>query len=123
MAAVSMISMVRNDRYQQLVKELRSEYHCEDVGALADRIVADEAADFHWAARIRDRYLGQWLDGDRCLGEGGEDFARMAIMSFLGGRWHAGSCVVDGEGRAVELLWLQSFEGIEDAEGAFAYVR
>lgn len=115
--------MVRIDPYARLVDQLQCEYRCRDVGALADRILAAEAADFHWEARVRERYLGQWIGIGTAPDDGEDDLARMAVLSLLGGRWHAGICVVDGEGEAVQLLWLQSFAGLEEAESAFARTR
>lgn len=119
MTMVSAVSQVRMDPYQQLVEELRIELRCADVGALADRIVEAEAADFHWSARVRERYLGQFTSADLDFESCDEELVRVAIMSFLGGRWHAASCIVDGEGRVLDLLWLQSFEDVEEAETAF----
>lgn len=83
---------------------------------IASRILEAEAADFHWEARVRERYLGLHLDDD--IGAG-EDLSRIAILSDLGGQWHAGVCLVDGEGCVETLLWLRSFPGLEDAEMTF----
>ena len=59
---------------------------------------------------MKERYLGQHFDVGLGVDEDDIELARIAILSFLGGRWHAGMCLVDGEGRAVDLLWKQSFE-------------
>lgn len=83
---------------------------------IASRILEAEAADFHWEARVRERYLGLHLDDDFGAGE---DLSRVAILSDLGGQWHAGVCLVDGEGRVETLLWLRSFARLEDAETTF----
>ena len=104
-----------NARCDALVEDLRAEF-----GAiLADRILEAEAADYLWEARVRERYLGQHLDvgfGDF----GGErELSRIAILSFLGGLWHTASCLVDGEGMAVDLLWKHSFDSRDAAEAAF----
>ncbi|HET7577031.1 MAG TPA: hypothetical protein VFK19_10790 [Sphingomicrobium sp.] len=111
------------DAYEQLVEGLRSEFGCNDVGAIAARIVESEQAEFHWEARVRERYLGQHFPYECSDEEGAEDFSQMAILSFLAGRWHAGVCVVDGEGCASELLWLLSFERRRDAADAFVRAR
>ena len=108
------------DAYGQLVRELQAEFDHSDVGALADRIVDAEAADFYWEARVKERYLGHDLDGIIGLQEGDEELVRVAFLSVLAGRWHVGSCLVDGEGRAVDLLWKQSLSSLEGAETAFA---
>jgi hypothetical protein len=44
-------------------------------------------------------------------------------LSVLAGRWHAGVCLVDGDGRAADLPWLCSFDRREDAAEAFARAR
>ena len=112
---MTMISATANARCDALVEDLRAEF-----GAiLADRILEAEAADYLWEARVRERYLGQHLDvgfGDF----GGErELSRIAILSFLGGLWHTASCLVDGEGMAVDLLWKHSFDSRDAAEAAF----
>lgn len=83
---------------------------------LASRILEAEAADFHWQARVRERYIGQHLDDDFGCGE---ELSRIAILSDLGGQWHAGVCLVDGDGEVEALLWLRSFAGLEDAHLTF----
>jgi hypothetical protein len=83
---------------------------------IASRILEAEAADFHWQARVRERYLGQYLDDG--FGSG-EELSRVAILSELGGQWHAGVCLVDGDGAVETLLWLRTFGRAEDAIDAF----
>jgi hypothetical protein len=79
---------------------------------IASRILEAEAADFHWSARIRERYLGQYLDDG--FGSG-EELARIMILSELGNQWHVGVCLVDGEGAVDTLLWLRSYAAYEEA--------
>ena len=107
------------DAYVRLVQGLQMEFGTGDVGALAARILEAEKADFHWEARLEERYLGQHFPLDCSDG----DLARMAILSFLAGRWHAGICLVDGDGCAVDLLWLRTFERHEEASEAFVRAR
>lgn len=82
----------------------------------ASRILETEAADFHWEARVRERYIGLHSDDDFGTGE---ELSRIAILSDLGGQWHAGVCLVDGEGCVETLLWLRSFAGLDEAESTF----
>jgi hypothetical protein len=112
---MTMISATASVRCDALVEGLRAEF-----GAiLADWILEAEAAEFLWEARVKERYLGQHLD----IGLGDDDdereLARVAILSCLGGRWHVASCLIDGEGMAVDLLWKRSFERWDEAEVAF----
>jgi len=123
MTNYSMESALANDVFPRLVRELQAEFYFGDVEALAKRIVESEAADFHWDARLKEHYLGQHfaMDFD---GEGaGEELARMAILSFLHGHWHAGTCLVDGDGDPVEMLWVREFSDRDEAEMAFVRAR
>jgi len=123
MTIISAIPGGSGDAYARLVQGLRMEFGCADVGALAERIFEAERAEFHWQARVREHYLGQHLALDLCDDDAGEDISRMAILSFVAGRWHAGICLVDGEGCAVDLLWSRGFERREDASEMFARAR
>ncbi len=123
MTIISAIQGGPGDAYARLVEGLRTELGCADVGALAERIFESEKADFHWQARVREHYLGQHMALDLCDDEGAEDISRIAILSFVAGRWHAGICLVDGEGCAVDLLWLRSFERHDEAVEAFVRAR
>ena len=111
------------DAYGQLIEGLQLEFGCADIGALATRIFEAEKLDFHWQARVRERYLGQHFPADLGDEDGTAEFARIAILSFVAGRWHAGICIVDGDGCALDLLWMRGFERREDALEAFARAR
>ena len=109
------ISATASGRCDALVDGLRAEF-----GAImAERILEAEAADYLWESRLRERYLGQHLDVAFGDDEAERELARVAILSFLGGIWHAASCLVDGEGIAIDLLWKRSFDSREAAEAAF----
>ena len=123
MTVISAIPGGSGDAYERLVEGLRHELGCADISALAERIFEAEKADFHWQARIREHYLGQHLPFDLADEDASADFVRIAILSFVRGRWNAGVCVVDGEGCAVDLLWVRSFECYEDACDAFLRAR
>ena len=112
---MTMISAIANGRCDALVENLRAEF-----GAiLADRILEAEAADYLWEARLKERYLGQHFDVEFGDFQAERELARVAILSFLGGLWYTASCLVDGEGMAVDLLWKRSFDSREAAEEAF----
>ena len=112
---MTMISAISNRRCDMVADALRAEFGV----VLAARIMEAEAADFLWEARVRQRYLGQHWDVGLGDEQGEIELARIAILSFFGGRWHVAACLVDGEGIAVDLLWKQDFDGLEDAEAAF----
>jgi hypothetical protein len=123
MTIISAIPGGSGDAYARLVEGLRMELGCSDIAALADRILECERADFHWNARVRERYLGQHFPFDFGDDGAGEDLSRVAILSFLGGRWHVGVCLVDGNCCADDLLWLRSFDARQDASEAFDRAR
>ena len=112
---MTMISVMGNGAFQARIEVLEAEF-----GAIqAARIMDSEAVDFMWEARVRDRYLGQHFDvGFPPDGEEME-LSRIAVLSAFSGRWHAGTCLVDGEGQPVDLLWKRSFSDREEAEAAF----
>ena len=112
---MTMISAMANGGCEAVVEALRAEFGA----VLAERVIEAEAAEFLWDARVKERNLGQQFEvwfGDE---QGETELARIAILSFLGGRWHAALCLVDGEGMAVDLLWKWSFDDLDDAEAAF----
>lgn len=123
MTIISAIPGGSGDAYARLVDGLRMEFGCVDVGALADRIFEAEKAEFHWEARVQERYLGQHFALDLLDDDAGDDASRIAILSFIADRWHAGACLVDGDGCVIDLLWLRSFERHDDAAEMFAQAR
>jgi hypothetical protein len=123
MTIISAIPGGSGDPYARLVQGLQMEFGSADVGALARQILDAERADFHWDARVQERYLGQHLVLDLGEEDAADELARIAILSFLDRRWHAGICLVDGDGCATDLLWLRSFEQVEDAADMFARAR
>jgi hypothetical protein len=115
---MNIISTVEMGRCEALIDALRAELG----GVLAERVIEAEAADFLWESRLRERYLGhvEAFDDDELSSE---EVSRIAFLSLLDGCWHAGICLVDGEGAAIELLWKRTFQGCEEAETAFVEAR
>jgi hypothetical protein len=116
---MNIISTVGTGRCEALVDALRAELG----GVLAERVIESEAADFLWESRVRERYLGQHIDAILGDEQSSDEVSRIAFLSFLDGRWHAGICLVDGEGAATELLWKRTFLSCEEAEMAFLEAR
>jgi hypothetical protein len=94
------------------VDALRAEFGA----VLAERIIEAEAVDFLWEARVWERYLGQQIGWETVDEEASQELSRVAILSNLDGCWYAGTCLVDGEGAAVELLWKRRFDSRAEAE-------
>lgn len=112
---MTMISAIAKGRCDAMVNSLQAEF-----GAiLAARILEAEAMDFLWDARVGQRYLGQHVDLDTDADDEVPELSRVAILSVLDGRWHCAACLVDGEGQAVELLWRQAHDGLDQALSAF----
>ena len=116
---MNIISTVGMGRCEALVDALRAELG----GVLADRVIETEAADFLWESRLRERYLGQHIDAEDDDELSTAEVSRIAFLSYLDGAWHAGICLVDGEGVAIALVWKRAFVSAEEAENAFLRAR
>lgn len=123
MTIISAISGGSGDAFARLVAGLKREFGQADVSALAAQILDAEKAEFHWDSRIAERYLGQHCPFDLGYEDEQADLVRMAILSEVAGRWHAGVCIVDGDGCATECLWLRSFDRRGEAAAMFARAR
>ena len=119
MTMMSAIPVGAVDVYAQLLAGLELEFGCRDVAALADRMVGSEKADFLWQARVAERYLGQYVGFEFAVDDPQDELARMAIVSFLAGRWHVGICLFDGDGAPQDMLWSREYGNGVDAEIAF----
>ncbi|HEY0013247.1 MAG TPA: hypothetical protein VGB79_10410 [Allosphingosinicella sp.] len=108
---MNMIYAISNRGCDARVEDLRAEFG----GILTERIIEFEALDFIWEGRIKERYLGLYVAEFADDGMS-EDVSRVAVLSSIGGRWHVGLCLVDGEGEAIHLLWKREFGGRPDAE-------
>lgn len=100
------ISIIENRGCDARLDALQAEFGA----VLAQRIIDSEAVDFLWEARICERYLGQHIAIDPCSDEAAEELSRVAIVSFLAGQFYRACCLVDGEGRAIELLWKRPLD-------------
>ena len=116
---MDIISTVGTSRCKALVDALRAELGA----ALAERVIEAEATEFLWESRLRERYVGQYFDAVDDEEFSFEEVSRVAFLSFLDGRWHAGICLVDGEGSATDLLWKRTFGSSEEAEIPFLEAR
>ncbi|OYW46431.1 MAG: hypothetical protein B7Z08_01000 [Sphingomonadales bacterium 32-68-7] len=107
------VSVVGEGACEAVVEGLKAEYGA----VLAARILEAEAADFLWDARIGERYLGQHFG---YADDAEDEHSRVAILSLLAGNWHVGTCLADGDGQVVALLWSRRFERREEAEFMFS---
>lgn len=123
MTMISTMNAPAKDGYAELVRELQAEFQCADVDALAERIVAAEAADFYWEARVKERYLGQHVEVEIDANELSDELVRVACLSQFARRWHVGTFLVNGEGQAIDLVWIRVFDDRGEAEIAFLGAR
>ena len=123
MATLATFETARDTTGLSLGEHAYAALQSEFGAVLASRILESEAADFHWQARVRERYLGQYLDTVFGSGDANEELSRVAILSRIDGYEHVGVCLVDGDGEVAELLWLRSYSEHADAEHAFAHAH
>lgn len=105
--------------YDKLVTGLEKEFGSGAAAALAERFIDAEGADFHWDARMREKFLGAY----ESLEAQEELLERVAVLGILGGRWFVAVLIIDDRHEAQALLGLRHFESMLDAEGAFASVH
>jgi len=81
--------------------------------ALAQRFLAAERPEFHWDARIEERWIGRY----EAMVEDEFELDRVAIFGQLDGAWFAAVCIVDGNGMAHGMtghrVALDRWEAIE----------
>lgn len=116
---MTIMSFMQAGRCDAKIEALRAELG----GILSARVLEAEALDFLWEARVRERYLGHEIRFDVDDHEVYEECFRVAFISVLDGCFYAGSCLVDGGGDAIQLLWKRSFDGLEEAESELLRAR
>jgi hypothetical protein len=84
--------------------------------ALAQRFLEAEEVDFHWDARVEERWIGAYESADD------EDFEldRVRIFGRLDGQWFVAVMIVDGDGNAHGMMGKRSFKREREARAAFA---
>lgn len=108
---------VASDRvFAALVSGLELEFGRGAGAALAQRFLEAEEVDFHWDARIEERWIGGYerIDSDEI------ELDRIAILGLLDGEYFAAVMIVDGDGNAQGMMGRRSFASIGEARQAFA---
>lgn len=100
-----------------LVAGLEIEFGHGAGEALAHRFLEAEEVDFHWDARVQERWIGTYERDDE------DDFEldRVAIFGRLDGKWFAAVMIVDGEGNAHGMMGKRAFG--RESEACAAYAR
>jgi len=102
-----------------LVSGLAIEFGPAAAEGLAERFLDAEALDFHWSARLQERWLGCY----ECLDEEEFELDRVAILGWLRGCWFVAICVVDGNGQPHAMSGMRSFGSRRDAVLALSGAR
>ena len=84
--------------------------------ALAHRFMAAEDVEFHWDARVQERWIGSYEGSD----EGDLGLDRVRILGRLDGDWFVTVMIVDGDGDAHGMVGRRAFKRRGDAVRAFA---
>jgi len=108
---------VASDRViASLVSGLEIEFGRGAGAALAQRFLDAEDVEFHWDARIDERWLGAYasLDGDDI------ELDRVAIWGQLDGEYFFATMIVDGDGNAHGMIGRRGFASEKAARCAFA---
>lgn len=90
------------------------------VGEIVDRhILTAEEADFHWDARLSERWLGQYFNAD----DDEIELDRVAIVGRIDGRWFSATSIIDGDGMPHGITNRRTFDTSYEAERAFDRAR
>jgi hypothetical protein len=116
MTTISSISECTDRVMATLIAGLQIEFGCCAAEGLAHHFLEAEEVDFHWDARVSERWLGAYEAQD----DGELELDRMAIMGRLDGRWFVASCIVDGDGNAHGMLGCRNFRSESAARKAFS---
>jgi hypothetical protein len=100
------------DRFPELVRDLTAEFGTDGIGAVIEKFIAAERADFCWEGRFAEMALGAFesFDGDE------DQCERVAVMGYFRGQYYVATCVVDAERNASALIKTRQFESFERAE-------
>jgi hypothetical protein len=115
MAQLQSISAASDRVMAALISGLEIEFGRGAGEALAHRFLEAEEVDFHWDARVLERWIGAYHDMD----DDGFELDRVAILGRLDGRWFVAAMIVDGEGNAHGMLGHRAFGSKAAAKEAF----
>ena len=95
------------------------EARCTTGSAIDRYILAAEEADFHWDARLSERWLGAYWSADD------DDIAldRVAIVGRIDGKWFVATSIIDGDGMPRAMTNRCAFDTKHEAERAFEHAR
>lgn len=115
MSMMQTIGMASDRVMAALISGLEIEFGRGAGEALAQRFLDAEEVDFHWDARILERWIGSYESLDDDL-----ELDRIEIFGRLDGRWFVAMMIVDGDGNAHGMMGKRTFRRRGQAEAAFA---
>ena len=84
--------------------------------ALAHRFLEAEEVEFHWDARVEERWIGTY----ERAGNDEIELDRVRIVGRLDGRWFVAVMIVDGDGNAHGMIGKRDYRSRGYAMRAFA---
>jgi hypothetical protein len=115
MTTVSTISESADRVMATLIAGLEIQFGRGAAEGLAHHFLEAEEVDFHWDARISERWLGVYEAQD----DDDLELDRIQIMGRLDGRWFVATCIVDGDGNAHGMLGCREFGSESAARKAY----
>jgi hypothetical protein len=103
------------DQLQEAFMSMIKTNNAIETNDFEAHFIATEAADYHWNARVNERYLGAY-EGD-CDGDIELDVVN--IIGNLHGLWFVATCIIDGEGRVNDMAKVRHYSSREGAEQAY----
>lgn len=116
MTMIHPISVASDRTMAALVFTLDIEFGPGAGAALAHRYFDAEQSDFHWQARVRERWIGAFESPD----DDGRELDRVRILGTLNDVWFVAVMSVDGDGNAHDMTGKNAFGRADDARKAFA---
>ena len=110
------ISVAADRVMTALVAGLELEFGRGTGEALAQRFLEAEEVEFHWDARVEERWIGSYEGTGDCEIE----LDRVRIVGRLDGRWFVAVMIVDGDGNAHGIMGKRDFCSRGYAMRAFA---
>jgi hypothetical protein len=113
------IGMVSNRVLHNLATGSEIKARCTTGGAIDRYILAAEEADFHWDARLKERWLGAYSSVD----DDDSDLDRVAIIGRFDGLWFAAISIINSDGMPRAMTNRCAFDTKHEAERAFEHAR
>lgn len=99
-----------------LISGLEIEFGRGAGEALAHRFLEAEETDFHWDARMEERWIGAYQNDE----DDEFELDRVAILGRLDDKWFIAVMIVDGDGNAHGMTGKRTFRSDREARDGFA---